>query len=71
MKPMRLVDLRLPDEAIALIDLLKDRFPHHAGKPSRTSVIIHTLLLCVPADRNEMELQDQLRLWIDQRGTGT
>jgi hypothetical protein len=68
---MKLVDLRLPDEAINLLDALKDRYPHHSGRPSRTSVIIHLLCSLTPSTRREAELQDSLRLWITQAGTGT
>lgn len=68
--PMKLVDLRLPDEAIALLDALKDRHPHINSRPSRTSVIL-TLLCEMPAQSpRETMLQDSLRAWIDTQGIG-
>jgi hypothetical protein len=63
---MKLVDLRLPDEAIHLLDALKDRYPHINGRPSRTSVLVHTLSALTPSTRREAELQDSLRHWLDQ-----
>lgn len=69
--PMKLVDLRLPDQAINLLDALKDRYPHHAGRPSRTAVILALLSDITPRTAHELHLRDSLRTWIDQQGTGT
>ena len=68
--PMKLVDLRLPDEAIALIDTLKPRYPHIAGRPSRTSVILGLLTQLDVTDPTELSHQHALKHWIDRAGIG-
>jgi hypothetical protein len=64
--PMKLIDLRLPDEAIQLLDTLKHRYPPIQGRHSRTSVLIHILAAQTPQTRQEAEHQDALRTWTTQ-----
>lgn len=69
MTAMTLIDLRLPPAAIHYLDTLKTRYPHHHGRPSRSSVIIHTLLQCTPTTQPEQQAHTSLQHWLNTNTT--
>jgi len=69
MTAMQLIDLRLPTPAINYLDTLKTRYPHHQGRPSRSSVIIHTLLQCTPQTDDEQKNHASLQHWLNTNTT--
>jgi hypothetical protein len=63
------IDLRLPQPAIDLLDAYKPDYPHHQGRPSRSSVIIHTLAQLTPTTPDQTHAHNSLLAWLNTNTT--